>query len=682
MLVGSTSEALTMNFFEHQDQARKNTHKLIAFFSLAVASLIAITTVFVTGFLYYFDYHNQKRLEPLQAVDGTNISNMMQILSWELVGGIAFAVVSVVFIGSFYKLAQLSGGGEKVAASLGGLRLQPNTTNANERRLQNVVEEMAIASGTPVPPIFIMEESSINAFAAGYDANDAVIGITRGCMELLNREELQGVIAHEFSHILHGDMRINIRLIGILHGILIIGLLGSLLMRGGMYSSVGRSYRSSSRNNKEGAGIAILGLGLVVIGYAGTFFGKLIKSAVSRQREFLADASAVQFTRDPSGISQALQKIGGFSQGSQIHHANAEEFSHMYFGEGIRSSMSSMMATHPPLSTRIERIQPDWNGEFPSVDVKAQPSSSQPSGQASEAVSGFAAADTAQRTSASLADQARQQEPRQDHTPPSSRADNFEDIGNPTPEHVQKAQQLLGEIPQALKDAAHDPFAARAIIYNLLIHPNNKAEQQWVQLKQRAHPVVFKYTQTLHHGVNELARLQKLPLFEICIPALKTLSQPQLQVFKENVIALIKADQKVDIFEWSLYRMLLNALEPSRSHSGRATVRQMGVACQQLISTLATAGHNCEDAANAAYSDAMSQLGFANLPLLGDGNISLPMLDGAIKQLQSLKPLQKPLLLKALMACVKFDGQVTAQEYELFRAVAECLNCPVPPLLD
>ena len=219
-----------MNFFEHQDQARKNTRKLIGFFSLAVLSLIAITTVFVAGFLYYFDQQNQKRFEPMQAVDGLDYSSVLQLMSWELVGGIAFAVISVVFIGSFYKLSQLSGGGEKVAESLGARRLQPNTTDANERKLQNVVEEMAIASGTPVPPIFIMEESSINAFAAGYDANDAVIGITRGCMELLDREELQGVIAHEFSHILHGDMRINIRLIGILHGILIIGLLGSMLL--------------------------------------------------------------------------------------------------------------------------------------------------------------------------------------------------------------------------------------------------------------------------------------------------------------------------------------------------------------------------------------------------------------------------------------------------------------------
>lgn len=670
-----------MNFFEHQDQARKNTRKLIGFFSLAVLSLIAITTVFVAGFLYYFDQQNQKRFEPMQAVDGLDYSSVLQLMSWELVGGIAFAVISVVFIGSFYKLSQLSGGGEKVAESLGARRLQPNTTDANERKLQNVVEEMAIASGTPVPPIFIMEESSINAFAAGYDANDAVIGITRGCMELLDREELQGVIAHEFSHILHGDMRINIRLIGILHGILIIGLLGSMLLRGGIYSSAGYRHRSHSSSNKKGSGVAILGLGLVVIGYAGTFFGKVIKSAVSRQREFLADASAVQFTRDPNGISRALQKIGGFSEGSDIHHANAEEFSHMYFGEGIRASMNSMMATHPPLTTRIERIQPNWNGEFPNVDRAIQSRTAQHSSPMSEATQGFAGAGSSGPSSSSEHQTSNAVNPSSAHSHNAPSKD-FEDIGNPTPAHVEKAQQLLSDLPTKLKDAARDPFAARAIIYNLLIHPNHKAEQQWEQLKQRAHPVVFKHTQALHQRINELPRIQKLPLFELCIPALKSLSEPQSKVFKDNVIALIKADKKVDIFEWSLYRMLLNSIEPSAPASQRSSVKQMAVPCQQIISTLATAGHSTEASANAAYSNAMSQLGFANLPLLGDGKVSLPMLDGAIQQLRQLKPLQKPVLLKALMACVKHDGKITTEEHELFRSIAECLNCPVPPLLD
>ncbi len=655
-----------MNFFEHQDQAKKNTVRLIAFFSLAVISLIALTTMLVAGFLYYFDLQNQKRHAPLQAIDGLNAVNIAQIVNWELVSGIALVVITVVLIGSLYKLLQLSGGGEKVAESLGGRRLQPNTDNPLERKLLNVVEEMAIAAGTPVPPVFVLEESGINAFAAGYDVNDAVIGVTRGCLELLDRDELQGVIAHEFSHILHGDMRINIRLIGILHGILVIGLLGSLLMR----SSATRSaYHANRSREKNGAGLALLGLGLVIIGYAGTFFGKLIKAAVSRQREFLADASAVQFTRNPDGISQALQKIGGFSQGSRLRHPNAEEFSHLYFGEGL--SFSSLMATHPPLPTRIKRITPSWNGDYPNLKSSAARSvidDSQTDTSAVHrpegAVSGLAPEQHLEHRNATL-----------DH------------IGAPTAAHIQRARQLLRDMPQALQDAAHEPFSARALIYCLLLQSHSQETQteetQWQQLKQRAHPVVYKLTRELHSSVAQLHPSQRLPLFELSIPALKTLSEPQYQVFKANVVALIRADRKVDVFEWAIYRMLLNSLESEPEQARYTTnLTQLAVPCQQLISTLATAGHQRESEAEQAYKQAMAQLGFANLVLLGDGQISLPLLDSALAQLKSLKPLQKPALLKALLTCIQHDGSISTSEYEMFRAIADCLNCPVPPLLE
>ncbi|GAB3094301.1 M48 family metallopeptidase [Aestuariicella hydrocarbonica] len=666
-----------MNFFEHQDQARKNTTRLIVFFSLAVLSLIAITTVFVSGLLYYFDLQNQKRHAPLQNMDG-NVTGILQILSWDLVAGIALVVITVVLIGSLYKLMQLSGGGEKVAESLGGKRLQPNTSDPSERKLLNVVEEMAIASGTPVPPVFLLEEAGVNAFAAGYDANDAVIGVTRGCMELLDREELQGVIAHEFSHILHGDMRINIRLIGILHGILIIGLLGSILMRSGMYSSMSH-VRSKDKN---GTGIMAVGLGLVVIGYAGTFFGKLIKAAVSRQREFLADASAVQFTRNPNGISQALQKIGGYSRAAEIRHPNAEEFSHMYFGEAVLASMNSMMATHPPLETRIKRITPNWKGEY--IRVTGFDSDRQPLNSGNEATSSFSAHSPHSAPQPhSESHPAPSDQGHSSHTVTGTSVHDvfLDNIGNPSPGHLNKARQLLKELPAQLQDAAHDPFAARAIIYSLLMQ-SETADEQWQQLQQRAHPVVYKLTQELQATVAQLPREQRLPLFILSIPALKTLSAPQYQVFKENLVALIKADRKVDTFEWALYRMLVNALETQTSHhTARATIQQLGVPCQQLISTLATAGHTEPALAEAAYNTTMKELKLANLPLLGDGQISFPMLDGALQQLQMLKPLQKPALLKAMITCIQHDGTVDPQEYELFRAIADCLDCPVPPML-
>jgi Zn-dependent protease with chaperone function len=227
--------------------------------------------------------------------------------------------------------------------------------------LLNVVEEMALASGTPTPPVYLMDrEDGINAFAAGFSPNDAVIGVTRGTATRLDRDELQGVIAHEFSHILNGDMRLNLRLMGLLHGILIIGMLGYFILRMSFFSQG----RRRSRDGKDGVPIVVIGAGLAVIGFAGTFFGNLIKAAVSRQREFLADASAVQFTRHPDGIAGALKKIGGFAQGSSIENPNAPIASHMFFGRAT-SGFNAMFATHPPLAERIRRVDPSWDGEFP-----------------------------------------------------------------------------------------------------------------------------------------------------------------------------------------------------------------------------------------------------------------------------------------------------------------------------
>jgi Zn-dependent protease with chaperone function len=671
-----------MNFFEHQDQARSNTRTLVILFSLAIVALIAITTAFIAGLIYYFEHHNQQRFVAIDRVDGGQTSNILQLLTPELVGAIAVVILAVVAIGSFYKLMQLSGGGDRVAASLGGRLVSPDSREPQERKLLNVVEEMAIASGTPVPPVYLMEEQGINAFAAGYSPSDAVIGVTRGCMEQLDRNQLQGVIAHEFSHILHGDMRLNIRLIGVLHGIMVIGLIGQMILRSGSHRHHHHRHSTSSRD-KNAAGNMVLGLGLVVIGYVGTFFGNLIKSAVSRQREFLADASAVQFTRNPEGISQALQKIGGYSHGSRLGHGNAAEFSHMYFGAGIRSAMSGWMATHPPLQDRIKRIEPGWSGGWISAEPDGPLTSESPDPEtiapetiapdtkapSTEAISGLAPVSTSGM-----------------HESFNAEAIQLMDsIGNPSAKHLQQARALLQVIPEFLKDAARDPFSARAVVYALLIHDNEHGQKQWQQLKQRAHPVVFKHLQTVHQEIQQLSPDQKLPLLELSVPALKSLSEPQYRLFKKNLTELIKVDREVEVFEWALYRILVHALEPRKPVSGNQSLTNLGSACQQLLSTLTWVGHTQYKDAEDAYNAAINQLGLKDLALLGDGGLSggkpsFQILDRAVRDLNRLKPLQKPALLKAMMTCIQHDGVVSRSELELFRAVADCLDCPVPPL--
>lgn len=651
-----------MNFFEQQDRARKNSGYLILLLCLAVLCLIGATTALVAGLLYYFSDHAQTI--SYQSLDGVTNSS---ILSWKLLASIALSVGLVVLLGSLFRLNQLRGGGPVVAESMGGRLLNTDSRNTAEKRLLNVVEEMAIASGTPVPPVYLLDDPSINAFAAGYKASDAVIGVTQGCIEQLDRDQLQGVIAHEFSHILHGDMRINLRLVGILHGILAIGLIGELLLRGSH-----RPYRAgySYRPNRGKGSAAILGagIGLVILGYAGSFFGNLIKAAVSRQREYLADASAVQYTRNPEGISGALKRIGGFSGGTKLHNGNASEFSHMYFCQGISTAFNALMATHPPLDHRIQRIQPNWQGDYVTEKVTEKPSHEVHRTTTEERVSQLAGTHSMAAPQTETANPTRSEQSLE------------QSIGNPSDAHLDHARNLLNSIPEDLKSAAHEPFSSRALIYGLLLDKNpEKANHQRSLLKAQAHPVTFKHFEQLAQKVQALAPELCLPLVELALPALKQQSPGQYSVFKKAVIKMIKADKKVSLGEWALYRILTQNLEPSSPANGRLGIKDCQRQCQNLFAALAIAGHTDSKPQEQALAQAGNVLGLElafseKKPTLND-------LDASIEMLKLIKPLQKPKLLKALMACIQADGQVTIKEAELFRAIADSLDCPVPPLL-
>src|SRR5690606_31472105 len=425
-----------MNFYEQQDRARRYSARLVILLALAVIGLIATATVAVALIIAYFG-------TPQDQAYGYAAP---QLFDWRYTAGIAVAVISVVVLGALFKHLQLRSGGKAVAESLNGRLVLSSTTDADERKVLNVVEEMAIAAGTPVPPVYILEDAAINAFAAGRTPNDAGIGLTRGCIRQLNRDELQGVIAHVFSHIIHGDMRLNTQLIATLHGIRLIGLLGYFLLRSA-------PFRRSNRDNGALIMLAI-GLVLVLIGFAGTFFGNLIKAAVSRQREFLADASAVQYTRNPGGIAGALKKIGRSQHGSQLAAANAVEYSHMFFSTGAKSFLSSVMATHPPLQERIRRIEPQWDGNFDTPSPPAPPAAAETTSRQETlgfpgqiAVLGAAVDAVAHSTTADAPPVRREAAQRA-----------IDSIGQPGTEHIAYARQALAEIHPQLWQAAHDPY--------------------------------------------------------------------------------------------------------------------------------------------------------------------------------------------------------------------------------
>src|SRR5512145_3124237 len=333
-----------MDFFEHQEVARRSTRRLVVLFALAVVCVVVAVNLMGAALYFAFLLPADRAWSIAALPNGFFLTNTLVVLG--LIGG-----------GTAVEMNALASGGDAVARMVGARPVDPSTRDLLDRRLLNVVEEMAIASGVPVPRVFVMDdESSINAFAAGHSINDAVVAVTRGTLTRLSRDELQGVIAHEFSHVLNGDMRLNMRLIGVLFGLTMVAMAGRFLLE-----IAGRSRGGSGRGS--GSALAVLflaGVSLWVLGYIGVFFGRLIKAAVARQREFLADASAVQFTRNPDGIGGALRKIGGLGLadglGTRIDHPRAEALSHLFLGAARPAFVKGVFASHPPIAERVRRI--------------------------------------------------------------------------------------------------------------------------------------------------------------------------------------------------------------------------------------------------------------------------------------------------------------------------------------
>jgi Zn-dependent protease with chaperone function len=636
-----------MNFFQAQDSARRSTTKLVVFFILAVISLIVFTNLLVMVLFGFLQTGEQ----------GVTLSVIAAQFDWQTFLLIGAAVVFVIFAGSAYKTMALSAGGTAVAESLGGRLISQGTTDLHERKALNVVEEMAIASGTPVPPVYLLEgEQGINAFAAGFTPGDAVVGLTRGTITFLSRDELQGVVAHEFSHILHGDMRLNIRLIGILHGILLIGLIGYIVLR---------SVRGGS--DKNSAPIMGLGVGLMVIGFAGTFFGNLIKASVSRQREFLADASAVQFTRSNTGIAGALKKIGGYAPGSELDTPEAPTMSHAYFSRGVSSFMQSMFATHPPLDVRIKRVDPRWDGVFVPVtrEVHEEKQISPQTKQASRT--------DAMKTAAAgvvIAGQI------------------LDSVGQTSPEQLDYAASLVNDIPQNIRDAVHDAYGARAVIYCLIIDSQHAdiREKQLRQLRELGDEGIFELVGKLLDGVKALDIRFRLPLVDMALPSLRQLSEAQYLLFKKNLLFLMQADNRVDLFEWSLQKILFHHLDAEFGRPGKKVAKYgsfKGVKkyVDVLMSMLVYACVKDKAEMTAAFASAERELGLTNLVLLPRDQISLENLDVAVEKLALLKPLLKPRLLKACLAVITQDQKYSPDEMELMRAIGDVLDCPLPPYL-
>lgn len=642
-----------MNFFESQERAHKHTTWLIVLFGVAVIALIVMANLLT---LVVFGFVNAQQMQ-----DGQTFVAQMD---WKMFATVGAGVSVVVLVGSLYKMMALSAGGKVVAESLGGQLIPRNTEEPNQRKLLNVVDEMAIASGTPAPPVYLLaNEPGINAFAAGFSPRDAVLGITQGAIEQLNRDQLQGVIAHEFSHIFNGDMRLNLRLMGALNGILILGILGYYLM----YSTS----LSGRRRGNDNSAIAIMALavGLMVIGFAGTFFGGLIKAAVSRQREYLADASAVQFTRNPGGIAGALKKIGALESGSIVRNPGAPEVSHAFFAQGVTGFTQWLSSTHPPLASRILRIDPQWDGNFDVSDA-LPPAASQ--AQVDDA-SAMRRPDMARNMATVAAGAA-----------PADVIAVMDRFGNPTQEAVLYAQSLLSELPTVVREAAREPYGARAVIYCLLLDTGaGLREQQLALLQGRADKDVYTLTISLMPQMDALEKRFRLPIIDIAIPALKQLSDGQYRSFKDNLLALINMDARVELFEWSLQKIVFSHLEGHFHKTPLIAARhadsgQLAREFELVLSVIAYAGAADHGNAQSAFDASAQALAEKGLALLAKDQIRMADLDQALGKLNQLAPTVKSRLLTACVTSTWHDQRATPAEVELMRAFASILDCPMP----
>lgn len=632
-----------MNFFKHQDRARKQTRRLIVAFALAVLGIVAAIDLILLVVLGVTGNRPGEAPVSLTELAGDNLHL--------LIGG-AIACIAVIGLASLFKTASLRSGGGQVARQLGGTLVESDTRDANRRRLRNVVEEIALASGVPVPEIYVLEkESGINAFAAGFTPADAAVAVTRGAMEKLSRNELQGVIAHEFSHILNGDMRINIRLMGTLFGILLLALIGRRVLI--------HSHLAGRSRDKNGAVILLLAFGLMAVGYIGLFFGRWIKAAVSRQREYLADASAVQFTRDPQGIAGALKKIAVYSQGSFLD-TDTEEISHMLFGDGRKMMLFS---THPPLIERISRVDPGFQPE--ELDRLAA---------------------TIQRDQMQARkDQERREASRQEQSAFDTK-NLIDGIGNPDWERLLMAAAVAASIPDNIAQAAHSTeWAPEVVLYSLLSADAEVREKQMLSVARKMGGKSESQLNALLKAGGPPVAEQRLPLLEIAFPALKR--QPADSVIRvlDTAKSMIDADGRVDVFEYLLANLIkLHIWESQNPDRVQVAGNKSLSGCRDealaLLTVLAKSGSNTRTDSEAAFMAGVVAMGFDPEKRMQDVGHWMDVLDSVLPTLDGLRPNEKEKLIRAMVEVTTHDGRVIAAELELLRVCSALIHVPLPIL--
>ena len=667
-----------MNFFETQDRARRRTKWLVFYFICAVVAIV---------FAAYFGV----------LIGMTLAGDRLDL--WEPGWFISIAGVTclLIFGGSAYKSSQLRQGGRVVAKDLGGRLVLPHTRDPEERQLLNVVEEMAIASGTPVPQVYVMdEEMGINAFAAGTKPSNAVIGVTRGCLQLLSRSELQGVVAHEFSHIHNGDMRLNMRLIAVIFGLLILMLTGRIILHSILRSAFQPRVSSGNRRDRNGGDVRALVIVVVIagvfflVGGIGAIFARLIQAAVSRQREFLADASAVQFTREPAGLAGALKKIGGWNDGSSLRSPQALAVSHMFFAEGGLFKWG--MATHPPLQVRIRALEPDWVGGFDSVALNKDQSlaglydeSRQQILQRQRGEVGAAADE--EEASGAVANLA----PVQRLSGSVNAMVALSGLGQETRWSLEAGQRIHDGLDERLRSASQDRGGAQRLIFAMLLSRDRQQRQEQVEgLRKGMGSDFLREGEDWQELLESLHSAEKIALLDLCMPTLRHMSQPEYGRFIQLMHWIIATDEKVDLFEFMLQhavtRHLAGHFEPDRRKvpPGPERMDDLPAAGNVLLTVMARIERTEESAARAFQAAVKGGNGFEGWSpeLLPEDSFGPEEVRSALIEFETAAPMVKKTILQMCGFAAAEDGILTSREAELLRAVADAIGVSLPPFVQ
>ena len=645
-----------MNFFEHQQRALRNTAWLAPLFVVALAvtvTLMAGVLGLAWGVLQWLglDIFEQSpithgidtRAAPFTSIVQLFARTWQHLVPAELVWGAA-AVLAALMVGfAIAKLRALAPGGAALARALDAREILPARANPLERRLRNVVEEMAIAAGLPVPRVFVLDhQGGINALTAGFSPRDAVVVVTRGALGTLNRDELQGVVAHEFSHILHGDVRLNTWMIVLLAGLASVSALGARVLAA-----------------HPGAGL-LIGVPLAVLGSIGLAFARLIQAGISRQREYLADASAVRYTRSPDGLAAALARIERHRLGSTVSHRDAAALGHLFFAAGAFIWFERVFATHPPLGERIARIAPRFSAER-YVERHPPMTEAQMLEQAILELGTPAAPGTV-----------------------AFRAGGGEvvaAVGEPTLGDLDAAAGAIRRLPAPLRDALATTDGAGAVVLALALNrePGARARQLAAIAVER---------ELLADIVRELAASPglpgpeaRLPVIELALPLLARLDHAERAAFLALLGRVVAADGRVTLREFVLYTLLDEALG-ERKPTARAvryrSLAQLGEEARTVLSLLAHAAARAGDTAM-LYDGARAAAGLpAGAPLVPLSEINLARVRGSLERLAQLAPLAKPALVKGCVAAVRGGRSIGHAEIELLRAVSAAIDCPLP----